>query len=73
MQSIKLASKSKKCFSYFYLVPDSKLLEEEHEAASYNREAEELLSRPRKTSARSRQPLPPAQPTATCNTSGPTW
>jgi hypothetical protein len=43
MQSIELTSKSKKCFRYFYLVPDSESFTEEHESASYDHEAEELL------------------------------
>jgi hypothetical protein len=43
MQSIKLTGKSKKHFRYFYFVPDSKSLAEEHESASYKRQAEELL------------------------------
>ena len=43
MQSIELTGESKKRFRYFYLVPDSKSLAEECEAASYDREAEELL------------------------------
>jgi hypothetical protein len=44
MQSIELTGESKKRFHYFYLVPDSKSLAKEREMASYNREAEELLS-----------------------------
>jgi hypothetical protein len=45
MQSIDLTGKSKKCFRYFYLIPDSKSLAEEHESSSYNHEAEELLGK----------------------------
>ena len=43
MQSIKFTGKSKEQFHYFYLVPDSKFLAEEHELASYGCKAEELL------------------------------
>jgi hypothetical protein len=43
MQSIKLTGESKKCFCYFYLVPDSKSLAEERKSASYNCKAGELL------------------------------
>jgi hypothetical protein len=34
MQFIELTGESKKCFRYFYLVPDSKSLAEERKAAS---------------------------------------
>jgi hypothetical protein len=43
MQSIEHTGESKKCFRYFYLVPDSKSLAEEHESASYNHKHKELL------------------------------
>jgi hypothetical protein len=43
MQSIELTGKSKKCFHYFYLILDSKLLAKECKTATYNREAKELL------------------------------
>jgi hypothetical protein len=43
MQSIDLTGESKKRFRYFYLVPGSKSLVEEHKSSSYDREAEELL------------------------------
>jgi hypothetical protein len=48
MQSIELTGKSKKRFRYFYLAPDSKSLAKEHESASYDREAEELLGKTKK-------------------------
>jgi hypothetical protein len=48
MQFIQLTSKSKKCFLYFYLVPDSKTLTEECESATYDRKAEELLGKAKK-------------------------
>ena len=44
MQSIELIGKSKKCFCFFYLVAHSKTLTKEHESASYDCKAKELLS-----------------------------
>ncbi len=45
MQSIKLTGESKKCFHYFHLIPDSKLLVKEHESTSYDCKAQDLLGK----------------------------
>ena len=45
MQSIELAGESKKCYRYFYLVPDSKMLAEACKSILYNRETKELLGK----------------------------
>ena len=62
MMSIKLIGKSKKCFCYFYLIPDSKSLAEEQEHTAYDHEAKELLGKAKENLRRSTPPSQQAPP-----------